>query len=172
MKKLSVLISLLLTLVISSSWGENIQLVMPKLPYIGDTVEIRYIFHSDANLFPGDFEKGNAFLELRRDYISFASQENDFTLKACSLEKISSEYTLTLTIIPWKAGFLQISPFNLTSLVLFSQNLQEEKSNSISGQSIPYIITLSPLEIKSLLAKISPDLEGKRLGGLVMSPRA
>ena len=137
--------------------SENLQIVMPRLIYIGDTIEIRSVFHSDALIFGGDFaEKPSATIPLRTDYEFFLTHEADFCVKAASLEKLNSEYTLNLTVIPWKTGFLQIPPFSLTSLVAFSQN---EKivgtSPSMTGNrsSTPFIVSLSPIEVKSLVQK-------------------
>ena len=129
-----------------SLFAQNLQLVMPKIIYIGDLVDIRYVFHSETNLFGGDFENSNASMELSTDYEFFSSNQNDFTLKSARLEKNSSEYTLFLTVIPWKTGFLKISPFNLTSYVQFSRQTRETNT-------VPFVVSLSPVEVKSLVAK-------------------
>ncbi|MCR4822502.1 MAG: hypothetical protein K5873_06485 [Treponema sp.] len=147
MKRLFSLL-LLFFIFLTYSHGENLQLVMPKIIYSGDKVEIRYIFHSDAKIFSGDFyDKDTAFLELKTDYDFFKKTEEDFYLEEASLQKINSEYTLILTIFPWKTGYLSIPPFNLTNLVNYSQ--KDKKYSSFQ----PCIITLSPVEVKSLLAK-------------------
>lgn len=131
--------------------AENIQFVMPKMIYTGDTVEIRYIFHSDALLFSGDFsEKISASMALRTDHDFFKANEQKFAVKSASLEKINSEYTLTLSLIPWKTGFLQIPPFNLSSIVEFS--MQDRGGMSVR-RSVPFVVSLSPIEVKSLVAK-------------------
>ena len=156
MKRFSALFFVLFSLFlvpIVPAHSENLQIVMPRLIYIGDTIEIRSVFHSDALIFGGDFaEKPSATIPLRTDYEFFLAHEADFCVKAASLEKLNSEYTLNLTVIPWKTGFLQIPPFSLTSLVAFSQN---EKivgtSPSMTGNrsSTPFIVSRSPIEVKS-----------------------
>ncbi len=131
--------------------AENLQFVMPKMIYTGDTVEIRYIFHSDALLFSGDFsDKISASMALRTDHDFFKANEQKFAVKSINLEKINSEYTLTLSVIPWNTGFLQIPPFNLSSLVEFSLS---DRSGMSVKRSVPFVVSLSPIEVKSLVAK-------------------
>ena len=124
--------------------ADSLQLVMPKIVYIGDTVEIRYIFHSDSKIFGGEFDNTQAKVNLRTDYGFFQAHGNDFTVKSATLEKLNGEYTLSLSVIPWKTGFCSIPPFNLTSLVQFSQG---------KTGAAPYIVSLSPVEVKSLVTK-------------------
>lgn len=142
---------ILLALFVIPLTAENLQLVMPKMIYTGDTVEIRYIFHSDALLFSGDFsDKISASMALRTDHDFFKANEQKFAVKSANLEKINSEYTLTLSVIPWKTGFLQIPPFNLSSLVDFS--LQDRGGMSVK-RSVPFVVSISPIEVKSLVTK-------------------
>lgn len=127
------------------AFAENLEIVMPKLIYIGDTIEIRYIFHSDANLFMGDLaNQPSAKQNLDVDYPVFSAHEADFSVRTASLEKINAEYTLSLSVIPWKTGNLVIPPFDVASLVAFSQ-----KS---SGTRASFIVKLSPIEVRSLAA--------------------
>lgn len=120
---------------------------MPKIIYTGDIVEIRYIFQSEESLFSGDFENQSASLVLRTDYSIFLAKADDFFVKSANLEKSGSQYTLSLSIIPWKTGFISFPRFNLSSLVAFSQNKE------FSGISTPVIISLSQIEVKSLAQK-------------------
>lgn len=133
--------------VTSSLFAENLQIVMPRLIYIGDTVEIHYIFHSDANFIGESESPPVAQIPLRTDYSLFAAQEEDFTVTHASLEKHGSEYTLNLRVIPWKTGFCQIPPFSLSSLLAFSQNEGSVKN------APAFVINLSPIEVKSLVQK-------------------
>jgi hypothetical protein len=135
--------------------AENLQLIMPKIIYIGDTVEIRYIFHSEAKIFGGDFsESASTFLNLNTEYEFFKANAADFTVTKTTLEKQNAEYTLTLTIHPWKTGFLQIPPFNLTSLVNSSLDFSRiREKHTMAITFTPFIIDLSPIEIKSLVEK-------------------
>lgn len=163
----------LLILTSVPSHAENLQLVMPKIIYIGDTVEIRYIFHSEAKLFGGAFaESPSAFLNLNTDYDFFKANAADFTVKTATLEKINAEYTLTMTVIPWKTGFLQIPPFNLNSLVNSSLDFSKEISGSSSPMAITFttfIINLSPIEVKSIVAKTGHKTFLPQSAPLVMS---
>lgn len=127
--------------------AENLQLVMPKIIYVGDTVEIRYIFHSEDALFGGEFENPSAKLELRTDSSIFLSREDYFTVRSALLEKINTEYTFSLTIIPWKTGICELPQLNLSSLVNFSQDRNSAKANR------PFVVSLSPIEVKSLVQK-------------------
>lgn len=127
--------------------AENLQIVMPKLIYIGDTVEISYIFHSDAIFIAENDSSPLARLDLRTDYSLFLAKEEDFTITQASIEKHNSEYTLNLRLIPWKTGFCQIPPFSISSLVAFSQNGQTVKN------APAFVINLSPFEVKSLVQK-------------------
>ena len=132
--------------------ADNLQLVMPKIIYIGDTVEVRYIFHSNATIFDGDFAiKPSTKLSLRTDFDFFRANASNFTIKSANLEKLNSEYTLTLEFIPWKTGFCVIPPFNLANLVRFT--LESEGILSTSASNIPFIISLSPIEVNSLVKK-------------------
>ena len=145
-------------------FSENLQIVMPKLVYIGDSLEIRYIFHSDAILFSGEFaEKVSTKLKLRTDHDFFRAQDQNFTVTAASLEKINSEYTLSLSVIPWKTGLLSVPPFNLSSLVDFSQ-----KNGLVEKRSAPFVVNLSPVEVKSLVTKTGNKSFMKESGPLVL----
>lgn len=147
----------LLILISAPGHAQNLQLVMPKIVYIGDTVEIRYIFHSEAKLFGGEFsDSPSAFLNLNTEYDFFKANAADFAVTKATLEKINAEYTLTMTVIPWKTGYLQIPPFNLNSLVNSSLDFSKKIAGSRAPMTItftPFIISLSPVEVKSLVTK-------------------
>jgi hypothetical protein len=164
MKKRLILTGILFALSFLKLSAENLQIVMPKLVYIGDSLEIRYIFHSDAILFSGDFADNiSAKLELRTDHDFFRAQDQNFTVKAASLEKINSEYTLSLSVIPWKTGLLSVPPFNLSSIVDYSQ-----KDGAWGKRSVPFVINLSPVEVKSLVTKTGNKTFMKESGPLVL----
>ena len=163
----------LLILLSAPGHTQNLQLVMPKIVYIGDTVEIRYIFHSEAKLFGGEFsDSPSAFLNLNTEYDFFKANAADFAVTKATLEKINAEYTLTMTVIPWKTGFLQIPPFNLNSLVNSSLDFSKEISGSSSPMTITFtsfIITLSPIEVKSIVARTGHKSFMPQAAPLVMS---
>lgn len=131
--------------------AENLQIVMPKIIYIGDTAEVRYIFHSEAQIFGEAFSNlENTNLSLRTDFNFFKANESNFAVKYAEIRRTGSEYTLTLNIIPWKTGFCVIPPFNLASLVRFSL---ESEYGIETHTAIPFIVSLSPIEVKSLAQK-------------------
>lgn len=130
--------------------NENTQIVFPKNAFVGDTLEIKYIFHTDADFLPAQVFADSPRLILRADYDVFKKSSDDFYLKEIFLERLGSDYTLTLKLVPWKAGNLEIPAFNLVSLADFSlqknQNEQEFPKNKDS-----LIISLKPVLINSLV---------------------
>ena len=166
MKKF-LLLFLVFFLSASVLFSDNLQLVMPKIIYIGDTVEIHYVFHSEAKAFSGNFSDSPACsLNLNTNYDFFRANDSDFTVKTARLEKVNAEYTLTLTIIPWKTGLLQIPPFNLNSLVNSSMDFAVSKKSPVFT---PFIISLSPIEVKSLVTKTKNKSFMPQSAPLVMS---
>lgn len=140
MRKPASMLALLLIL-INAAKSENIQLTMPKIVYIGDVLEIRYIFHSEDRIFSEEFDDETSFKIQRSENGDFFSSENDdFSFLSASLEKIGPEYTLSISLIPWRTGYLQIPPFTLTSL--FDAQAQA-----------PFIVRLVPIEVRSLVEK-------------------
>ena len=128
--------------------AENLQIVMPKTAFVGDTVEIHYIFDWDSDFFSAERAASlglNAHrLELNPKYAFSALDSENFALKNVLLEKNGGQYTLSLTIVPWKAGFLQISGFDLGSFITFSHPKLE---------AAPFYVLLEPIEVKSLVQK-------------------
>ena len=166
----------------SGAAAEIMQIVFPKNANIGDTIEIKYVFHSSENFADGFFsdknensENGNSEngkntkndkntpsnenaknfvpnsksikIELRADSEFFKSHENDFAVKEIFLEKINSDYTLSLKVVPWKTGYLIIPPFDLLSL------LHEAKNSQVKKNSRNFMINLKPIPINSLAEK-------------------
>ena len=116
------------------------QLLMPKIIYTGDLVEIKYIFKNDSKILSADFQNQMVVKQdIKNDCGFFNLYREDFTVCQSSLEKINSEYTLSISLIPWKTGNIIIKPFDL--------NLLLEKSG------IPYFVALSPIEVNSLAKK-------------------
>ena len=152
-KKIIKTIAVITQLILSQFFlsAENLQIVMPKIIYIGDTAEVRYIFHSDAEIFGKSFPlTENTSISLRTDFHFFKANESNFTVTSADIRRTGSEYTLTINIIPWKTGFCVIPPFNLASLVRFSL---ESEYGIETHSAIPFIVSLSPIEVKSLVQK-------------------
>ncbi len=123
-------------------FSENKQLVIPQKVYVGDTVEIKYLFHSDANIFSEYLERIDR-IELSKDYSFFAEQSDSFAVKNIYIERNGSEYDLSLTIVPWKNGILTIPPFDLTALI------RESLKKSAGG--ISFTVKLDSINVHSLL---------------------
>ncbi len=126
----------------SAALAENRQFVIPQKIFVGDTVEIKYLFHSDASIFPSDLAK-NSRLELSKDFKFFEEKKDSFSVKSIFIERNSSEYVLSLTIVPWRQGILAIEPFDLTSLILHSLNKTQG--------GVSYTVKLDSIEVHSLL---------------------
>jgi len=86
-------------------------------------------------------------IELRADSEFFKSHENDFAVKEIFLEKLNSDCTLSLKVVPWKTGYLIIPPFDLLSL------LHEAKNFGTKKDSRSFMINLKPIPINSLAEK-------------------
>lgn len=144
MKKFRKLIILFFILVSFSVHAENRQILIPKFICVGDTLEIKYIFHSDANIFPEEvFSKNSSHLQLDPEYPHFMALQESFSIKDIYIENSGSEYVLSMAIVPWKAGNFVIPPFDLTSLVNYS--LKSKK------RGITYIVSIDPIEVNSNL---------------------
>ncbi|MBQ0052202.1 MAG: hypothetical protein KBT11_09115 [Treponema sp.] len=144
MKRLNLVFLALLFFAIFSSYSEDMQIVFPKTIFVGDTVEVKYIFKREQSPFSDELFT-NSRLELAKNYSVFENQSSSFAVTEARLEKIGSEYTLTLKLLPWKSGYLTIPTFDLTSLVRHSLN------KIGYGSSFP--ISLKPIQVNSLVEK-------------------
>ncbi|MBQ6780799.1 MAG: hypothetical protein IJP62_06160 [Treponema sp.] len=111
----------------AASPDDSVQIFMPEKPCIGDTAELRYIFHTDSNL----MENEETHKNLPVDMPVFASQSEQCTVLSATLDRFDSEYTLSLSLIGWKAGQIDFAPFILQD----------------------YLIDLNPIEIQSVVEK-------------------
>lgn len=128
--------------------SESAQTVLPNIVYTGDSVEIRYTFTSETAFFPA--RNGGSPTEQMRlstDYPPFAQPEfsGQVSIQSIFLEKNGAQYTLALTVIPWKPGLLSIPPIDVAALVRYTQNAPEENA--------PFLIHLEPIEVRSLAEK-------------------
>lgn len=138
MKKLIPFISLILFCSFTYSQDKHRQYVSPDTVYLGENVHIKYDFQTGADFFDGET------IELTTDYDSFNRRYRDFFVKKMSLSCLGSEYTLHMDIIPWKTGTLEIPPFDLNALV----------KKSGTDNSSPFYITLEPVQVHSIAAKL------------------
>ncbi len=88
-----------------------VQISLPETAYLGDTVEIRYIFYADTDLIGGD----GAHADLPTDLPAFAAQREHCTVLSASLDRLGSAYTLTVRLVGWKVGTITFAPFSIGS---------------------------------------------------------
>lgn len=143
MKKLqlSVLYALLCILPLCANSQNDLQIFLPKTVHVGDIAELRYIFHSDIDFFTyATPQASNTPARIELHTQAFADMESRCYIKSAVLERVANEYTLTLTIVPWKAGTLVFAPFDLASLL-----------HPDEMQTLPlFEIALKPVTIHSL----------------------
>lgn len=158
-----------LLLILSSLpiFAENTQIVFPKNAFAGDTLEIKYIFHTDADFLPAQVFADSSRFILRADYDVFKKKSEDFFLKEIFLERLGSDYTLTLKLVPWKSGYLELPAFNLASIARFSRQNQNQTDSSLQDS---FLISLKPVFINSHLETSSdknfrPQASPKTLPG-------
>jgi len=129
-------------------FAENTQIVLPKNICTGERVEIRYIFKSAEDLFFTENDKNTQFVIHLKENSDFLSRyEEDFSVTGGFLQKNGGEYILTLTIVPWKTGFLEFPRFNIKTFV---QNCEPVASKM---ETTGFTIALSPIEVNSLVTK-------------------
>lgn len=104
-----------------------VQIFMPESPSVGDTAELRYIFHTDKDLIEGEA----THRDLPVDMPVFSAQQEKCTVLSAALDRFGSEYTLSLTLVGWKVGQIDFSAFVLGD----------------------YLIDLEPVEFGSVVEK-------------------
>lgn len=93
-----------------SAYAQNTSLV-PKDVYVGDEAEIRFSFAWDGNLFAESKEQSaSSFNSAEFD----ESLDSTYTIKSMHIMPSTNGYVLSIIFIPWKAGFLNIPPFDLS----------------------------------------------------------
>lgn len=93
-----------------SLYAQNTSLV-PKDVYVGDEAEIHFNFAWEGNLFPADKEQSAS------SFNSANVEENlrdAYTITSMHLTSSTNGYVLVIVFIPWKVGFLDIPPFDLS----------------------------------------------------------
>ena len=129
------------------------QIVMPRLIYTGDLVEIRYTLKTEKNpLSQGDNDENSPkIFRLKANSNFLTDYENDFTVSDGILQKTGENFTLILSIFPWKTGFLKIPRFSIEN---FLQNCEQTSISRISDEFSGLYIEISPIEVNSLATKI------------------
>jgi hypothetical protein len=95
-----------------------LQLQVPKQIFIGDTAKIQYVFHSAVDFFSGDAVAAQRKeLALTTDFPVFTALADECLVRSILLRRSGNEYTLILTVVPWKSGLLDLPPFDLQALI-------------------------------------------------------
>ena len=124
--------------------------VMPKDVYVGDEAEIRFEFSFAEKLFEGDSPSLNvqAFADVSdmSDVPPGSRSENeelkrifftdDYTIQSMRLKGSPPSYVLSIVFIPWKTGEIDMSAFDLSSVL---------------GLSVrPFLTDIPPVHIQSI----------------------
>ncbi|MBR1713533.1 MAG: hypothetical protein IJ717_01115 [Treponema sp.] len=117
MKKTLLTLAISLFSLFCFALDKGTQFVLPEKVYVGDTVEIRYLFRSDVNLLSDDVGTDSSRLALSTEFKDFDELSDRCLVKGASIERNASDYTLSLEIVVWKTDFLDFPPFDLASLV-------------------------------------------------------
>jgi len=124
------------------------QYVLPKNIYVGDTAEIRYVFHSEVNLLADDVNKTSSELELITDFKCFNELSDKCFVKNASISRIGSEYTFIMEIVTWSAAVIDFPMFDLGSLIFYS-------CDNPSSMIPAFWVDLKPIEVESIAKKYS-----------------
>jgi hypothetical protein len=140
MKKLLITFAaLLLILCRLSAQSDITQITLPKKIFIGDTVELRYTFHSPVDFF-SDMDDSSASREINVKSLLFKDETDDYTLVKASLKRSGLSYTFSLIFIPWRIGKIDFPPFDL--------------ARAVYGSTSPaFSIDMQPVTVSSILQK-------------------
>lgn len=131
----------------NSSSNSAVQILMPKNVYVGDRCELKYVFHTDVDLFENKISGTDIkTLELLTDWPAFNKMSEKCLVYRVVLEHIGFEYTLTVFFIPWQTGVIDFSSFDLSNLVRASQ----KKERSVAA----FPVDFAPVSVNSLAGKI------------------
>lgn len=122
-----------------SQESSHTQIVSPDIIYLGDTVTVRYQFKTGAALL------SEPSLSLTTDYDAFKRMSSYCFVKKADISCSGSEYILTLEVIPWRTGSLNIPPFDVNTLIHRSQNE--------SGDFSAYMVDPDPFNVNSLVER-------------------
>jgi hypothetical protein len=115
------------------------QVLIPHEIFIGDVVELHYSFIS-----PTVFPLGkNSSLQLELSGSPLESLAGICTVKQAVLSGKGNQYTLLLTLVPWKTGTIDFPVFDLFTL------LDRKKSG--------FPIALKPFSVSSLVQKTGSE---------------
>ncbi len=111
--------------------------ISPKEVYVGDEAEIRFSFEWNGELFSNHEEQ---LVHVIHSSSIEESLDNSYTIKSLQLFPSHNGYELSIIVVPWKAGTLNLEPFDLATLF------------DINTTSI--LIDIPEIEIQSILAQV------------------
>ena len=135
------------------STDETSQVLVPKEMYVGDTAEIQYSFRSAVDFFVLADEKmvkGDT-LTLNLSSMGFSSLADACTVNRATLSRSDLNYTLVISITPWKPGTIDFAPFDLDAACRATKNAAGGVS---PGDEVHFYIDLAPVVVSSLSEKM------------------
>ena len=116
--------------------GDSVsQVLVPREVYVGDSAEIRYTFHAPSS-FPAG---GGKPRQLQFEKSPLSSIDDICSVRNLVLSGSGSQYTLTVTVIPWRIGTVDFPPFDLMTLM----------DSRLSG----FVVDLKPFSVGSIAEK-------------------
>ena len=120
------------------------QMLVPPESYVGDSVELRYSFHSAVDFFT---DKSNQFnMNINPEKLPFDSISDSCLIKKVEFQRNGTEYSLNMTLVPWKPGKIQFPRFDFLSIF-------ETEKLAKNADASDFCIQLEPVEISSIVEK-------------------
>lgn len=130
------------------------QILIPRDVFIGDSGQIQFSFYSAIDFFK-DAEKSR----IKDGRLSIESEKISRHLvdgEICKIQEVILEksgngnYTLLISLIPWKTEEIKFKEFDLYELCENQPEASEKKINQV-----PFLIRLRPVKILSLIDKLN-----------------
>ncbi len=120
------------------------QMLVPPESYVGDSVELRYTFRSAVDFFT---DKSNQFnMCINPEKLPFDSISDRCLIKKIEFQRNGMEYSLIMTLVPWKPGKIQFPGFDFLSIF-------EPEKLAKNAAASDFRIQLEPAEISSIVEK-------------------
>ncbi|MBP3708783.1 MAG: hypothetical protein J6I73_00020 [Treponema sp.] len=116
MKKLLIIIFKIMIIFSLYAQSDESQVTIPKRIYVGDTVELRYVFYSAVDFFADTDDKASA-LDVDLTTIGFETETDDYTITKASFSRNELQYTFSMMFVPWRTGELQFPPLDIAAVV-------------------------------------------------------
>ncbi len=127
------------------------QSVTPAEIFVGDTVELRYAFQSDVDLFEASDKRlvKNGMIYVDATSPVFEEYEPDWSVNDVCIQRVGMTYTLILHFVPWKIGELSFPELNIMELC------------GIESESPPVVIQPEIVFVFSLVSRLgATELRG------------